>query len=67
MRSSAASARGELRADLEPARVADVARLLIMALIDHLLNPQWLDASDDRFVETCLEVLFHGVAARRPA
>jgi AcrR family transcriptional regulator len=60
-------ARGELRADLDPARVADVARMLIMALIDHLLNPQWLDTSDDRFVETCLEALFHGVAARRPA
>jgi TetR/AcrR family acrAB operon transcriptional repressor len=60
-------ARGELRADLDPARVADVARMLIMALIDHLLNPEWLDASDDRFVETCLEVLFHGVAAPRSA
>jgi len=56
-------ARGELRADLEPVRVADVARMLIMALIDHLLNPQWLDASDERFAETCLEVLFHGIAA----
>jgi len=60
-------AAGELRSDLDPARVADVARMLIMALIDHLLNPQWLDASDDRFVETCLEVLFHGVAAPRTA
>jgi len=60
-------AAGELRSDLDPARVADVARMLIMALIDHLLNPQWLDSSDDRFVETCLEVLFHGVAAPRTA
>jgi TetR/AcrR family acrAB operon transcriptional repressor len=58
-------AAGELRGDLDASRVADVARMLIMALIDHLLNPQWLDASDDRFVETCLEVLFHGVAAPR--
>jgi AcrR family transcriptional regulator len=55
-------AAGELRRDLDPARVADVARMLIMAMIDHLLNPEWLDASDDRFVSTCLEVLFHGVA-----
>jgi AcrR family transcriptional regulator len=60
-------AAGHVRADLEPARVADVARLLIMALIDHLVNPAWLDASDERFVETCLEVLFHGIAARRSA
>lgn len=58
-------AAGELRADLDAARVADAARMLIMALIDHLLNPEWLDASDDRFVATCLEVLFHGIAAPR--
>jgi AcrR family transcriptional regulator len=56
-------AAGDLRSDLDPARVADVARMLIMAMIDHMLNPEWLDASDERFVETCLEVLFHGVAA----
>ena len=60
-------AAGDLRNDLDPSRVADVARMLIMALTDHLLNPEWLDASDDRFVETCLEVLFHGVAAPRTA
>jgi AcrR family transcriptional regulator len=56
--------RGELRGDLEPTRVADVARMLTMALIDHLLNPEWLNVTDDRFVETCLEVLFHGIAPR---
>jgi AcrR family transcriptional regulator len=56
-------AAGDLRRDLDPARVADVARMLIMAMIDHLLNPEWLDASDDRFVDTCLAVLFHGIAA----
>jgi len=57
-------ARGELREDLDPDRVADVARMLIIALIDHLLNPEWLDASDERFVETCLDVLFHGIARK---
>ena len=60
-------AAGDLRSDLDPARVADAARMLIMALTDHLLNPEWVDASDDRFVETCLEVLFHGIAAPRTA
>lgn len=60
-------AAGDVRADLDPARVADVARMLIMALIDHLLNPAWLEASDERFVETCLEVLFHGIAVPRRA
>jgi AcrR family transcriptional regulator len=57
-------ARGELRGDLEPAQVADVARPLIMALIDNLLNPEWLNAADDRFVDTCLEMLFHGITPR---
>lgn len=57
-------AASDLRGDLDPGRVADVARMLIMAMIDHSLNPAWLDAADDRFVETCLEVLFHGVATR---
>jgi len=60
-------ASGELRRDLDPGRVADVARMLIMALIDHLLNPAWLDGADDQFVETCLEVLFRGVATPRSA
>jgi hypothetical protein len=54
---------GDLRRDLDPGRVADVARMLIMAMIDHLLNPEWLDASDERFVETCLAVLFRGITA----
>jgi AcrR family transcriptional regulator len=60
-------ASGEMRRDLDPARVADVARMLVMAMIDHLLNPEWLDAPDERFVETCLEVLFRGIAAPRDA
>lgn len=58
-------AAGELRGDLDPARVADVVRMLTMAMTDHMLNPEWLDGSDERFVETCLEVLFRGVAAPR--
>jgi AcrR family transcriptional regulator len=60
-------AAGELRADLEPPRVADVARMFVMAMTDHMLNPEWIDGSDERFVETCLEVLFRGVAAARTA
>jgi AcrR family transcriptional regulator len=57
-------AHGELRGDLEPSRVADVARMLMMALIDHFLNPEWLHADDERFVDTCLEILFHGITPR---
>jgi hypothetical protein len=28
------------------------------------LNPEWIDASDDRLIEASLDVLFHGLAAR---
>jgi len=57
--------RGELRAGLDADRVADVIRLLDMALIDHLLAPEWIDVSDERFVETCIDVLFRGIGGTR--
>jgi len=53
---------GELRADLDTARMADLIRILHMAFIDHLLNPEWLDASDDRLIETSITVLCAGLA-----
>lgn len=56
--------RGELRDDLTAEQLADFVRMMMMALIDRVLNPEWLSA-DDRFVETCIEVLFHGVAPRK--
>ena len=55
-------ARGDLRNDLDVEKMADVIRMLDMALIGHLLDPDWLDSSDEGFVETCIEVLFHGIA-----
>jgi AcrR family transcriptional regulator len=55
-------ASGELRSDLAAERVADVLRLISFALIEHLLNPQWIDAADERFVDTCVAVFFDGVA-----
>ena len=58
---------GDLREDLDAARVADVARMLVMAMIDHLLNPEWLDGSDEQFVETCLAVLLYGIARKGAA
>ena len=57
-------ARGELRSDLDPERTADVVRLHQMALIDHLLNPEWIEVSDE-LVETGLDLLFHGMGAVR--
>lgn len=53
---------GELREDLDVERAAEVVRILHLAFIDHLLNPEWIDASDQRLVEVSLEVLFRGLA-----
>ena len=61
MRAGVAS--GELRVDLDPERAADLLRLLIFAFVDHLLDPRWIDASDDALVATCLEVLRRGLRA----
>ena len=54
-------ASGELRAELDAERAADLLRLVSIALTDHLLFPQWIDASDDRFVAVCLDVLRRGL------
>jgi AcrR family transcriptional regulator len=59
-------ATGELRAELDPERAADLLRLVTIALCDHLLFPQWLDASDERFVATCVDVLRRGLRAEGP-
>jgi AcrR family transcriptional regulator len=59
MRSGLAS--GELRAELDAERAADLLRLVTIALCDHLIYPQWIDASDERFVATCVDVLRRGL------
>lgn len=53
---------GELRQDLDIERSAEVVRILHLAFIEHLLNPQWIDASDERLIDASLDVLFHGLA-----
>jgi TetR/AcrR family acrAB operon transcriptional repressor len=59
----AAIASGELRADLDAERAADLVRMVMFALVDHLLSPQWIDGSDERFVATCVDVLCRGLHA----
>ena len=54
-------AAGELRAELDPERAADLLRLVTIALCDHLIFPQWIDASDERFIATCVDVLQRGL------
>ncbi len=61
MRTGIAS--GELRGDLDPERTADLLRLVMIAFVDNLLDPRWIDASDDALVATCLDVLRRGLRA----
>jgi TetR/AcrR family acrAB operon transcriptional repressor len=61
MRAGIAS--GELRGDLDPERAADLLRLVIIAFVDNLLDPRWIDTSDDALVATCLDVLRRGLRA----
>jgi AcrR family transcriptional regulator len=56
-------ASGELRGELDAERTADLLRMVSIALCDHLIFPQWIDASDERFVDTCVDVLRRGLRA----
>ena len=55
-------ASGELRSDLDTAHMADLIRIFHMAFIDHLLSPEWVDASDEKLIETSIAVLCAGLA-----
>ncbi len=54
-------ASGELRAELDPERTADLLHLVMSAFVDGVLDPRWVDASDDALVSTCLDVLRRGM------
>jgi TetR/AcrR family acrAB operon transcriptional repressor len=56
-------ASGELRADLDPERAADLVRLISTAFVERLLDPRWIDASDEALVATGLDVLRRGLRA----
>jgi len=53
---------GELRQDLDVERSAEVVRILHMTFIEHLFEPEWIDASDERLIDASLDVLFRGLA-----
>ena len=55
-------ASGELREDLDVERSAEVVRILLLAFIEHLFDPDWIDASDERLIDASLDVLFRGLA-----
>lgn len=52
---------GELRADLDAARVARVLLVTQLAFIEHSLDPAWVDVSDAALVDTGLDILFRGL------
>jgi AcrR family transcriptional regulator len=56
-------ASGELRAELDPERAADALYLVMSAFVDALLDPRWIDASDDALVSTGVDLLCRGLRA----
>jgi len=54
--------RGELRPELDASHTADLVRIHLMSMIDHLLDTRWVDATDE-LVEAGLDLLFHGLAS----
>lgn len=52
---------GELRSDLEPQQVADVIRLLHMAFLDRLFDPDPINVTDPELIETSVKVLHGGI------
>ncbi len=53
--------RGELRPELDATRTADLVRMNLMSMIDHLIDPRWVDVSDE-LVEDGLTLLVRGLA-----
>ncbi|HVR29265.1 MAG TPA: TetR/AcrR family transcriptional regulator C-terminal ligand-binding domain-containing protein, partial [Thermoanaerobaculia bacterium] len=54
-------ASGELRPDLEPALVADVIRLLHMAFLDRLFEPEPINVASPDLIETSVKILHGGI------
>lgn len=52
---------GSFRRDLDAERAADVILVLELAFIRHALEPGWIDVSDDRLIETGLDLVFRGL------
>jgi TetR/AcrR family transcriptional regulator len=52
---------GELRSDLDAARVADVVRLLHMAFLDRLFDPEPINVTNPDLIDTSMKVLQGGL------
>jgi AcrR family transcriptional regulator len=51
----------ELRADLDPHRLADVIRLLHMSFLDRLFEPEPINVTDTELIDTSVKVLQGGI------
>jgi AcrR family transcriptional regulator len=54
-------ASGELRSDLDAQRIADVVRLLHMAFLDRLFDPDPINVTSPELIETSVKVLHGGI------
>ena len=62
---AAGSRSGELRTDLDVERAAEVFLVHHLAFIQAVLDPSWVDVSDQGLVDSGLDILFYGLAGQR--
>jgi AcrR family transcriptional regulator len=53
---------GELREGLDAKHAADVVLIHHLAYIEHVIDPEWVDVSDDALIEASLDILLRGLA-----
>jgi AcrR family transcriptional regulator len=53
---------GELREDLDAEHAADVVLVHHLAYLQHVIDPEWVDVSDDALIEAGLDILLRGLA-----
>jgi AcrR family transcriptional regulator len=59
-----AIAKGEIRGDIDIARVAELLRILHHAFLEQLVEPGWIVSSDDSLIDSSFDALLHGLEAR---
>jgi AcrR family transcriptional regulator len=58
---AAGIASGELREDLDAERAAEIILINHLAFVQHVLDPEWIDVSDDRLLDAGLDILVQGL------
>jgi AcrR family transcriptional regulator len=53
--------RGELRDDLDVERAAEIILINHLAFVHHVLDPEWVDVSDDGLLDVGLDILVRGL------